>query len=30
LGDTDQAAQNKLMYEQFLAKTGGLNDTNSK
>ena len=30
LGDTDQAAQKKIMYEQFLAKTGGLNDTNSK
>lgn len=30
LGEADAATQNQLMYEQFLAKTGGLNDTNSK
>ena len=30
LGDTDQAAQNHRMYEQLLAKTGGLKDPNSK
>ena len=30
LGKADAAEQNKLMYEQFLAKTGGCNDTDSK
>ena len=30
LGKADAAEQNKLMYEQFLAKTGGCNDTESK
>lgn len=30
LGKADATEQNKLMYEQFLAKTGGCNDTDSK
>lgn len=30
LGNVDAAEQDELMYEQFLAKTGGCNDTDSE